>query len=65
MADDFDDAKTGGLLPRRRPSWGAVIGAAFGLFLGVVGFRWGLGAVLVCLLLALVGGLAGSLWIRE
>ena len=48
-----------------RVSWGSVVGAAFGLAVGVIGFRWGWGAALLGAVLALVGGFLGRLYVGE
>ncbi|HEY3398589.1 MAG TPA: hypothetical protein VGM19_13120 [Armatimonadota bacterium] len=65
MADDLEDFEGLTTVRTRRLSWGSVAGAAAGLVLGIIGYKWGLGAVIVCTLLALIGGWAGRYWIGD
>ena len=55
------------LEPEARPllSWGAVVGAAFGLALGFIWSRYGFGAALGTALLAAIGGYLGRHYIAD
>ena len=50
---------------RRRLSWGAVVGAAFGLILGAIWMRYGFAAALVAAILAVAGGLLGRYYVGD
>ena len=50
---------------RHRLSWSAVVGAAFGLALGVVWARFGFAWALLGLVLAVVGGFMGRFYVGD
>jgi hypothetical protein len=50
---------------RRHLSWGSVVGAAFGLALGVIWHKWGFGAAFVGGILAVLGGLLGRYYVGD
>jgi hypothetical protein len=51
--------------PRPRVAWSSVVGAAFGIVLMGIAYRFGIGAAILTAAVAIIGGFVGRFYVGE